>query len=85
MTSEEVYCEACDMAQKKGPSYVWLCMMVPRAGNGFVTKDLWDDDYPYERCVRVNPFGNCRWWAPIPEGSDSTEAERTARGTKRGE
>ena len=85
MTREEVYCEDCDNALRQGPSYAWMCILAPRTGTGFCTRDLWDDDPPYYRCNTVNTHGNCAWWAPIPEGSDSTEAERTARGKKRGE
>ena len=66
MTAEVVYCESCDHARQDGPSYAWLCEKVPRYGTGFVTTTLWDKDPPYERCVRVNRHGNCRWWKAIP-------------------
>lgn len=58
----QVYCCDCDHADRKGPSYNWMCLKCPRYGTGFVTRDLWDDDPPYERCNRVNQFGNCGWF-----------------------
>lgn len=64
---EYVWCEGCDCAIRDGPSWRWLCLEAPRTGNGFVTRKHYDKDEPYERCVRVNEFGNCRWFTEIPE------------------
>ena len=82
---EYVFCEDCDAAIKEGPTWRWLCLEAPRAGNGFVTRVFYDKDDPYERCVSVNQFGNCRWFTEIPQGTEATDAGRAARGKKRGE
>lgn len=55
-------CDCAHVEKKKGDSRYWLCMQAPRTGTGFVTKEFWDDDSPYERCNQVNRFGNCRWY-----------------------
>lgn len=56
------YCESCDhvsRAREGTPSYRWLCLKHPNdAGFGFVTREFWDKDDPYLRCVNVNG-GNC--------------------------
>lgn len=66
MSREEVYCCDCDHAMRQGPSYAWMCQQAPRYGTGFVTRDKWDDDPPYERCIRINKSGNCRWFKEAP-------------------
>ena len=69
---DEIWCEGCDNAIKDGPSYAWMCLEVPRYGMGFVTKEKWDADPPYERCVKVNAFGNCRWFTEIREAPEES-------------
>lgn len=68
---DTVYCESCDHSMRQGPSWTWLCLEAPREGNGFVTRKFYDKDAPYERCVKVNAFGNCRWWKATPEGDEN--------------
>lgn len=58
-----IYCEDCEhVVEKKGPTYIWLCIKAPQPLQGFVTKEWWDDDPPYYRCKDVNRFGNCAWF-----------------------
>ena len=54
------YCENCKhVFEKKGPTWTWLCMMHKRTtGQGFVTREFWDDDPPYLRCHTIN-HGAC--------------------------
>lgn len=63
----ETYCEDCDHVSRtrdSDPTWRWLCMKHPRLrGTGFATRELWDKDSPYLRCVDVNG-GACELFEP---------------------
>ena len=86
MASQITFCQTCaHPVEKKGPTHLWMCLKHQNhGGQGFVSEEFWEGDRPYLRCVTVNG-GACPLYEEAPEGSDSTEAERTARGKKRGE
>ncbi len=65
---EVTYCEDCDHMDpwsRKGNSRYALCTKFPRmTGAGFVSKDKFDKDSPYNYCNAIN-LGHCPLWEPI--------------------
>lgn len=80
------FCQTCrHPVEQKGPTFTWMCIKHPNlGGRGYVSEEFWEGDRPYLLCQHVNG-GACPLYEEALEGSESTEAERTARGKKRGE
>lgn len=55
------FCQDCKhLYEKKGPSWTWLCTRFKCVGGeGFVTREHWDDDPPYRKCRDINKHGVC--------------------------
>lgn len=70
---EKIYCRTCDYrhnADKDGPTYTWLCSLVPHTQRGYCSEETWDKDPPFRRCQEVNEFGNCGWFKQRKEMTD---------------
>ena len=69
-----VYCEDCAhffRVNKSDPPWRALCMKHRNEGGfGFVSKDLWDVEAPYLRCVDVNLKGTCPLYEERKEDGD---------------
>lgn len=70
---ESVYCIDCEFVEphsRKQSTYAWLCRQFKRQPRGAIAPRVLDVDAPFERCIDVNKFNNCREFAPNKETKD---------------
>ena len=71
---ELVFCCDCDFMRldnENDPPWRALCTKHRNIGGyGFVSKDRWDTEKPYLRCVDMNPRGSCPLFEPKKEVED---------------
>ena len=67
------FLRASEASYLKGPSYAWMCMKFAcPGGEGFVTRDHWEEDRPYRRCADINRHGACPLWEKAREPEEET-------------
>lgn len=73
-----IYCENCDFVEahsKKAETWRWLCRAQPKRPRGAISEKVLDSDPPFERCVDVNKYNNCRDFV-LPRQPEARDADQ---------